>query len=115
MPSFSKDCLNTSFSFQKASTSCSVCGNENASLLFFVSDTLFSKNFQNFRLVSKSWKNAVETNRVDQFNPPDENIFEKLALKHENQNTLEGNALEKAKFIFEKYAYDCFSEDTFWL
>ena len=30
----------------------------------------------------------------------------------ENQDTLEGNALEKAKYVKEKYGYDCFSEDT---
>tara|TARA_B100000683_G_scaffold105767_1_gene104118 strand:- start:147 stop:725 length:579 start_codon:yes stop_codon:yes gene_type:complete len=30
----------------------------------------------------------------------------------ENQDTLEGNALEKAKYVKEKYGYDCFAEDT---
>lgn len=30
----------------------------------------------------------------------------------ENQDTLEGNALEKARYIFEKTGADCFSEDT---
>lgn len=30
----------------------------------------------------------------------------------ENQNTLEGNALEKANFIYEKLNCDCFADDT---
>ena len=30
----------------------------------------------------------------------------------ENQETLEGNALEKARFIREKYGMDCFADDT---
>lgn len=30
----------------------------------------------------------------------------------ETENTLEGNALLKARFVKEKYSYDCFSEDT---
>lgn len=30
----------------------------------------------------------------------------------ENQDTLEGNALEKARYIYEKTGQDCFSEDT---
>jgi XTP/dITP diphosphohydrolase len=30
----------------------------------------------------------------------------------ETQPTIEGNALQKARYIFEKYAVDCFSEDT---
>jgi XTP/dITP diphosphohydrolase len=30
----------------------------------------------------------------------------------ENQPTLEGNALEKATFIFQKYHINCFSDDT---
>lgn len=30
----------------------------------------------------------------------------------ENQDTLEGNAAEKAFFIFEKYGYNCFADDT---
>lgn len=30
----------------------------------------------------------------------------------ETENTLEGNALLKARFVKEKYGYDCFSEDT---
>jgi len=30
----------------------------------------------------------------------------------ENQATLEGNALEKARYIFEKYAIPCFADDT---
>lgn len=30
----------------------------------------------------------------------------------ENQQTLEGNAAEKSFFIFEKYGYNCFADDT---
>lgn len=30
----------------------------------------------------------------------------------ENQDTLEGNALEKARFIFDKYKRGCFADDT---
>jgi len=30
----------------------------------------------------------------------------------ENQPTLEGNAAEKSFFIFEKYGYNCFADDT---
>jgi len=30
----------------------------------------------------------------------------------ENQNTLEGNALEKASYVFDNFGFDCFSEDT---
>jgi XTP/dITP diphosphohydrolase len=30
----------------------------------------------------------------------------------ENQRTIEGNALEKAQFIFEKFGIDCFADDT---
>lgn len=30
----------------------------------------------------------------------------------ETNNTLEGNALQKAAFVFEKYGVDCFADDT---
>lgn len=30
----------------------------------------------------------------------------------EEQDTLEGNALQKARYIHEKYGYDCFADDT---
>ena len=30
----------------------------------------------------------------------------------ENQNTLEGNALEKAEFVYDNFRVNCFSEDT---
>lgn len=30
----------------------------------------------------------------------------------EEQNTLEGNALQKAKFVFDKYQVPCFADDT---
>jgi XTP/dITP diphosphohydrolase len=46
--------------------------------------------------------------------------YELLSLKDigfvgeipENQNTLEGNALEKAQFIFSKFKIPCFADDT---
>jgi len=30
----------------------------------------------------------------------------------ENQDTIEGNAIQKAEYIKEKYGYDCFADDT---
>ena len=39
----------------------------------------------------------------------DINCFDDLP---ENQLTLEGNALEKANYIFLKYGYNCFADDT---
>jgi XTP/dITP diphosphohydrolase len=30
----------------------------------------------------------------------------------ENQTTLEGNAIEKAQYVFENYGYSCFADDT---
>ncbi len=30
----------------------------------------------------------------------------------ETSDTLEGNALQKAKYVYEKYGYDCFADDT---
>ncbi len=39
----------------------------------------------------------------------DINCFEDIP---ETSNTLEGNALLKAKYVKEKYGYDCFSDDT---
>jgi XTP/dITP diphosphohydrolase len=30
----------------------------------------------------------------------------------ETSDTIEGNALQKARYVFENYGYDCFSEDT---
>jgi XTP/dITP diphosphohydrolase len=46
--------------------------------------------------------------------------FELVSLKDigcfdelpENQRTIEGNALEKARFVFEKYRINCFADDT---
>ena len=39
----------------------------------------------------------------------DINCFEEIP---ENQETLEGNASEKSFFIFNKYGYNCFADDT---
>ena len=30
----------------------------------------------------------------------------------ETSDTLEGNAMQKAKYVFDKYGYDCFADDT---
>ena len=30
----------------------------------------------------------------------------------ETSNTLEGNAMQKAQYVFDKYGYDCFADDT---
>ena len=30
----------------------------------------------------------------------------------ETQNTLEGNAMQKAEFVFEQFGYNCFTDDT---
>lgn len=40
---------------------------------------------------------------------PDIGCYEEI---EETEPTLEGNALLKARFVKEKYGYDCFSEDT---
>jgi len=42
-------------------------------------------------------------------NLKDVNIIEDIP---ETSNTIEGNAIQKAKYVFEKYGYNCFSEDT---
>ena len=39
----------------------------------------------------------------------DINCNEKLP---ETSLTLEGNALQKAKFVFDNYGYNCFADDT---
>ena len=48
------------------------------------------------------------------------NRFELLSLKHigcdeeipEDQDTLEGNASQKAFYVYNKYGYNCFADDT---
>src|SRR4051812_41899863 len=48
------------------------------------------------------------------------NIFKLLSLEDincteelpETGNTLEANALQKAKYVYEKYKMDCFADDT---
>ena len=30
----------------------------------------------------------------------------------ETQNTLEGNAMQKASFVYQNYRYNCFADDT---
>jgi XTP/dITP diphosphohydrolase len=61
--------------------------------------------------------NAHKAREVSQILGPD---FEIRTLKdigctediEETESTLEGNALLKARYVKEKYGYDCFSEDT---
>lgn len=43
------------------------------------------------------------------FSLKDIDCFEEIP---ENQETLEGNAAEKSFFIYNKYGYDCFADDT---
>ena len=40
---------------------------------------------------------------------PDINCHEELP---ETQNTLEGNAMQKASFVYKNYGYNCFADDT---
>lgn len=48
------------------------------------------------------------------------NVFQFLSLTDigcneaipETSDTIEGNALQKARYVYENYGYDCFSEDT---
>ena len=30
----------------------------------------------------------------------------------ETANTIEGNAIQKASYVFDKYGYNCFADDT---
>jgi XTP/dITP diphosphohydrolase len=63
------------------------------------------------------------TNNLHKFNEVAKELDEKyelLSLKDlniaeeipETETTLEGNAAQKARFIYEKYGYNCFSDDT---
>jgi XTP/dITP diphosphohydrolase len=52
---------------------------------------------------------AVLGNTVEVLSLKDINCFEDIP---ETADTLEGNALIKAKHIYEKYGYDCFADDT---
>lgn len=53
-------------------------------------------------------KMAIHTG-IAIFSLQDIHCFEELP---ETQHTLEGNALQKAQFIFEKYMIPCFADDT---
>ena len=58
--------------------------------------------------------------KLDEVIEISEDRFEIVGLKNidcnedipETQNTLEGNALQKARFVYEKYNVDCFADDT---
>jgi len=52
---------------------------------------------------------AIIGNRVKLLSLKDIGCFEEIP---EEQPTLEGNAHQKAKYIFEKYNYPCFADDT---
>lgn len=59
-------------------------------------------------------------NKIKEIKPLLHNSIELLSLDDikcteeipETSNTIEGNALQKAKYIFDNYGYNCFSDDT---
>jgi XTP/dITP diphosphohydrolase len=51
----------------------------------------------------------IAQNKFKILSPIDLDFFDELP---EEQTTLEGNALQKARFIAEKFNIDCFSDDT---
>ncbi len=48
-------------------------------------------------------------NKIDILTLGDLNISQDIP---ETSATIEGNALQKARFVFEKYSYNCFADDT---
>ena len=48
-------------------------------------------------------------NKLDILTLADLNISHDIP---ETSSTIEGNALQKARFVFEKYSYNCFADDT---
>ncbi len=53
--------------------------------------------------------NKALKNRFTIFSLKEKGIFEEIP---EDQDTLEGNALQKARYIYNKYGVDCFADDT---
>jgi len=63
---------------------------------------------------------TANPNKIKEIQKKIGNIYQFLSLKEigceedipETSDTIEGNALQKARYVFDKYGYDCFSEDT---
>jgi XTP/dITP diphosphohydrolase len=63
---------------------------------------------------------TANPNKIKEIQKKIGNIYQFLSLKEigceedipETSDTIEGNALQKARYIFDKYGFDCFSEDT---
>ncbi len=53
--------------------------------------------------------NALLTNSIKLLSLKDIGCHEDIP---ETANTIEGNAILKAKYVYEKYGYDCFADDT---
>jgi len=52
---------------------------------------------------------AILCSDIELLSLQDIQCFEEIP---ETQETIEGNALQKARFIYEKYGIDCFADDT---
>ncbi len=52
---------------------------------------------------------AVANGKLEIFGLQEVGIYEDIT---ENQDTIEGNAIEKARFIYNKYSLSCFADDT---
>jgi len=63
---------------------------------------------------------TANPNKIKEIQKKIGNIYQFLSLKEigceedipETSDTIEGNALQKARYVFDKYGYYCFSEDT---
>lgn len=56
----------------------------------------------------KEIKNLID-NSIELLSLEDINCLEDIP---ETANTIAGNALQKAKYVFDKYGYNCFADDT---
>lgn len=52
---------------------------------------------------------ALLNNSIQLLTPKEIGCFDELP---ETDNTLEGNARQKAMYVYEKFGYDCFADDT---
>jgi XTP/dITP diphosphohydrolase len=63
---------------------------------------------------------TANPNKINEIQKKIGNLYQFLSLREigceeeipETADTIEGNALQKAAYVFEKYGYNCFSEDT---
>jgi XTP/dITP diphosphohydrolase len=63
---------------------------------------------------------TANPNKIKEIQKKIGNLYQFLSLKEigceedipETSDTIEGNALQKARYVFDNYGYDCFSEDT---